>query len=130
MAQDSQAQSKPKWGVGSFFQQAVAGVESRLDNILLDEEERQKNAAANVKPEAEAKIEAKNTPLTRSPAGCTETRSNCIRTWLISISSDLAKLIKCTEERPAPGTPGACYGQIEYGESQFTIFPESLVTSR
>ncbi|KAJ5546620.1 hypothetical protein N7494_004205 [Penicillium frequentans] len=66
MAQDSQNPSKPKWGVGSFFQQAVAGVESRLDHILLDEEERQKNAAANAKPQ---ETETKNTPLTRSPAG-------------------------------------------------------------
>lgn len=130
MAQDSQAQSKPKWGVGSFFQQAVAGVESRLDNILLDEEERQKNATANAKPESEAKVETKNTPLTRSPAGCMGIHSNCRRTWLISISSDLAKFIECAEERPTPGAPGACYGQIEYGKSQFTIFPESLITSR
>lgn len=30
---------KSKWGMGSFFQQAVAGVESRLDNILADGEE-------------------------------------------------------------------------------------------
>ncbi|CAI7588557.1 unnamed protein product [Penicillium glandicola] len=37
MAQNSQPQ-KQKWGVGSFFQQAVAGVESRLDHILMDEE--------------------------------------------------------------------------------------------
>ncbi|KAJ5656033.1 hypothetical protein N7507_007983 [Penicillium longicatenatum] len=66
MSQDSQNPSKPKWGVGSFFQQAVAGVESRLDHILLDEEERQKNAAANAKPQEN---ETKNTPLTRSPAG-------------------------------------------------------------
>ncbi|KAJ5637492.1 hypothetical protein N7490_007371 [Penicillium lividum] len=66
MAQDSQNPSKPKWGVGSFFQQAVAGVESRLDHILLDEEERQKNAAANAKSQEN---ETKNTPLTRSPAG-------------------------------------------------------------
>ncbi|KAJ5777327.1 hypothetical protein N7520_000573 [Penicillium odoratum] len=66
MAQDSQNPSKTKWGVGSFFQQAVAGVESRLDHILLDEEERQKNAAANAKSQEN---ETKNTPLTRSPAG-------------------------------------------------------------
>jgi len=128
MAQDSQPQSKPKWGVGSFFQQAVAGVESRLDNILLDEEERQKSAAA--KPEGEAKVEAKNTPITRSPAGCMEAHVNRIGTWLTLISSDLTKLIECAEERPASGAPRACYGQIEYGESQFPIFTESFVTSR
>ncbi|KAJ5740639.1 M protein repeat protein [Penicillium malachiteum] len=66
MAQNSQNASKPKWGVGSFFQQAVAGVESRLDHILLDEEERKQNAAANAKPQ---ESEIKNTPITRSPAG-------------------------------------------------------------
>lgn len=31
--------TRPKWGVGSFFQQAVAGVESRLDNILAEPDE-------------------------------------------------------------------------------------------
>lgn len=30
---------KPKWGMGSFFQQAVAGMESRLDNFLTEGEE-------------------------------------------------------------------------------------------
>ncbi|KAJ5152066.1 hypothetical protein N7492_010361 [Penicillium capsulatum] len=62
MAQNSQAQ-KPKWGVGNFFQQAVAGVESRLDNILLDQDEAPKPPAA--KPE---KNESPS-PVTRSPAG-------------------------------------------------------------
>lgn len=54
MAQDPQG-SKPKWKVGSFLQQAVAGVESKLDLILSEEEEQKqiqqmqsKNAAAKV----------------------------------------------------------------------------------
>jgi len=38
MAQNSQG-PKPKWKVGSFLQQAVAGVESKLDLILAEEEE-------------------------------------------------------------------------------------------
>jgi hypothetical protein len=38
MAQNSQG-SKSKWKVGSFLQQAVAGVESRLDMILAEEED-------------------------------------------------------------------------------------------
>ncbi|GIC92032.1 M protein repeat protein [Aspergillus udagawae] len=38
MAQNTQG-SKSKWKVGSFLQQAVAGVESRLDMILAEEEE-------------------------------------------------------------------------------------------
>ncbi|ODM21960.1 hypothetical protein SI65_02804 [Aspergillus cristatus] len=51
MAQNPQG-SKPKWKVGSFLQQAVAGVESKLDLILAEEEEQKlqqmqsKNAAA------------------------------------------------------------------------------------
>ncbi|KAJ5185479.1 hypothetical protein N7491_006655 [Penicillium cf. griseofulvum] len=47
MAQNSQA-PKQKWGVGSFFQQAVAGVESRLDHILMDEDGNQ--TGSNAKP--------------------------------------------------------------------------------
>ncbi|KAB8068185.1 TATA element modulatory factor 1 TATA binding-domain-containing protein [Aspergillus leporis] len=33
--------AQPRWKVGSFLQQAVAGVESKLDLILADEEQRQ-----------------------------------------------------------------------------------------
>lgn len=40
MAQNPQG-SKPKWKVGSFLQQAVAGVESKLDFILSEEEQQQ-----------------------------------------------------------------------------------------
>lgn len=66
---DSQGQ-KPKWGMGNFFQQAVAGVESRLDNILMDEEERQKNAPAKPK-DGETAAPAAQASISRSPAGCT-----------------------------------------------------------
>ncbi|KAI9928824.1 hypothetical protein ASPWEDRAFT_36623 [Aspergillus wentii DTO 134E9] len=44
MAQNSQG-SKPKWKVGSFLQQAVAGVESRLDLILSEEDEKNQQQA-------------------------------------------------------------------------------------
>jgi hypothetical protein len=64
MAQNSQA-PKSKWGVGSLFQQAVAGVESRLDNILMDQEEAQK--ASNTKPK---EAETTASPVSGSPAGC------------------------------------------------------------
>ncbi|PLB43851.1 hypothetical protein P170DRAFT_418226 [Aspergillus steynii IBT 23096] len=49
MAQQS---SKPKWKVGSFLQQAVAGVESRLDLILAEEDEQQQSQSksATAKP--------------------------------------------------------------------------------
>ena len=39
MAQTPQS-PKQKWKVGSFFQQAVAGVESKLDLILAEEEDK------------------------------------------------------------------------------------------
>ncbi|PYI13856.1 M protein repeat protein [Aspergillus violaceofuscus CBS 115571] len=47
MAQNSQG-NKPKWKVGSFLQQAVAGVESRLDQILAEEEDQKQVQAKNV----------------------------------------------------------------------------------
>ncbi|PYH92194.1 hypothetical protein BO71DRAFT_357882 [Aspergillus ellipticus CBS 707.79] len=46
MSQNPQG-SKPKWKVGSFLQQAVAGVESRLDLILAEEEDQKQQAARN-----------------------------------------------------------------------------------
>jgi hypothetical protein len=33
------APTKPRWAVGAFLQSAVSGVESRLDNILANDEE-------------------------------------------------------------------------------------------
>ncbi|KAJ5160328.1 uncharacterized protein N7482_007332 [Penicillium canariense] len=63
MAQNPQT-SKPKWGMGNFFQQAVAGVESRLDNILMDQEEAQKASNAKLK-----EAESPGPPISRSPAG-------------------------------------------------------------
>ncbi|KAI3284843.1 hypothetical protein DTO002I6_8962 [Penicillium roqueforti] len=73
MAQNSQAQ-KPKWGVGSFFQQAVAGVESRLDLILMDEEGNQTNSTA--KP---TEIQGGDAPLTKAPASSVSRSSSTAR---------------------------------------------------
>ena len=64
MAQNSQTQ-KPKWGVGSFFQQAVAGVESRLDHILMDEEGNQTGSTA--KP---TETQGGEAPPTKAPVAC------------------------------------------------------------
>lgn len=64
MAQNSQTQ-KSKWGVGSFFQQAVAGVESRLDHILMDEEGNQTGSIA--KPTENQGGEASST---KAPIAC------------------------------------------------------------
>jgi hypothetical protein len=67
MAQNSQTQ-KPKWGVGSFLQQAVAGVESRLDHILMDEENNQ-----NTKP---AETQDGETPATKAPTARMEPKDH------------------------------------------------------
>jgi hypothetical protein len=64
MAQNSQA-PKQKWGVGSFFQQAVAGVESRLDHILMDEDGNQ--TGSNAKPTGTQGGEA---PPTKAAIAC------------------------------------------------------------
>jgi len=93
MAQNSQTQ-KPKWAMGSFFQQAVAGVESRLDNILLDEEERKK--AANAKP---AEAASTGGTINNSTADCT----HCIGSlsfWKGTnrFSSDFSQRINCAQE--------------------------------
>jgi hypothetical protein len=65
MAQESKTQ-KQKWGMGSFLQQAVAGVESRLDHILMDEEGNQTSATA--KP---IENEIGEASPAKAPAACT-----------------------------------------------------------
>lgn len=61
MAQHPQP-PKSRWGVGSFLSQAVAGVESRLDNILMDQEEAAK--AEGAKPrEAENAVQTPKSPV-------------------------------------------------------------------
>ncbi|KAJ5664589.1 hypothetical protein N7462_011402 [Penicillium macrosclerotiorum] len=73
MAQNQQP-SKAKWGMGSFFQQAVAGVESRLDTILMDQEEAQKNTQAKSHEK-----EKSGSPLPQSPAGSISRSSSSAR---------------------------------------------------
>ena len=59
MSQSQSPQSsKPKWAVGSFLQQAVAGVESRLDHILADPEDlAEKNKTPPPPPPVKVKTE-------------------------------------------------------------------------
>lgn len=73
MAQHSQGQ-KSKWGVGAFFQSAVGGLESRLDNLLLDEEERQKTTSPKPAPNGST-----GPSVSRSPAGCTNYLMKIVR---------------------------------------------------
>ncbi|KAJ5862840.1 hypothetical protein N7455_006908 [Penicillium solitum] len=73
MAQNSQTQ-KPKWGVGSFFQQAVAGVESRLDHILMDEEGNQTGSTA--KP---TEAQGGEAPPTKAPVAAVSRSSSTAR---------------------------------------------------
>ncbi|KAJ5677881.1 uncharacterized protein N7477_003514 [Penicillium maclennaniae] len=101
MAQNSQTQ-KAKWGVGNFFQQAVAGVESRLDNILLDDEERKK--AANAKP-AEAK--STEAPVTKSPASSiSRSASTARRNDRLQERLARAMVNKSTSNRTSESSPG------------------------
>lgn len=37
-------QTKSRWGVGALLQQAVSGVESRLDTILANDDEQSKSS--------------------------------------------------------------------------------------
>ncbi|KAJ6119815.1 hypothetical protein N7523_004095 [Penicillium sp. IBT 18751x] len=101
MAQNSQTQ-KAKWGVGSFFQQAVAGVESRLDNILLDDEERKK--AANAKP-AEAK--STEAPITKSPtSSISRSASTARRNDRLQERLARAMVNKSASNRTSESSPG------------------------
>ncbi|KAG9248729.1 TATA element modulatory factor 1 DNA binding-domain-containing protein [Calycina marina] len=60
-----------RWGVGAFLQQAVAGVESRLDTILADDQEAGKAAnAAAATPVAAPK------PDTSTPRSANSNRTN------------------------------------------------------
>jgi hypothetical protein len=65
MSQNSQ-QANKKWGVGSFFQQAVAGVESRLDHILMEEEASQNSSTAKPSDVQSGEASAKKTPVART----------------------------------------------------------------
>ncbi|KAF7717078.1 Uncharacterized protein PECH_004512 [Penicillium ucsense] len=73
MAQNPHA-PKSKWGVGSFFQQAVAGVESRLDNILMDQEDGSKVAKPKTK-----EVESATPPIAKSSAGSISRSSSSAR---------------------------------------------------
>lgn len=69
MAQNQQA-PKPKWGVGSFFQQAVAGVESKLDLMLAEGEE---VPAAALRSRQSGNLAHQGASPARSPAGSMDT---------------------------------------------------------
>ncbi|KAJ5489257.1 hypothetical protein N7539_004147 [Penicillium diatomitis] len=73
MAQNPQA-PKSKWGVGNFFQQAVAGVESRLDNILMDQEDGSKVTKPTTK-----EVESATPPIAKSSAGSISRSSSSAR---------------------------------------------------
>ncbi|KAF3384786.1 Protein sgm1 [Penicillium rolfsii] len=101
MAQNSQA-PKSKWGVGNFFQQAVAGVESRLDNILMDQEEAQK--ASNTKPK---EAETTASPISRSPAGSiSRSSSNARRNDRLQERLARAVVKSNTANRNSQSSPG------------------------
>ena len=61
----SQSQSNSRWG--TFLQQAVAGVESRLDNILADEEATKGSAAHLDQAQRESRGRAETAKSTLNP---------------------------------------------------------------
>ncbi|CEJ58915.1 hypothetical protein PMG11_07557 [Penicillium brasilianum] len=98
MAQNSQT-SKSKWGVGNFLQQAVAGVESRLDNILMDQEDAQK-----AKPK---ETESTASPISRSPAGSiSRSSSNARRNDRLQERLARAVVKSNTANRNSQSSPG------------------------
>ena len=70
------AQTNPISRWGSLLQQAVAGVESRLDNILADESNTSRDSAMIENASQPGKRETMNLPATaRSSAGTCTTRA-------------------------------------------------------
>lgn len=63
----SEAPKKSKWGVSAFLQQAVSGVESRLDIILANEEDSPPKKSQQ-KP---SQTEERSSPIAASPAKST-----------------------------------------------------------
>lgn len=66
----SEASKKSKWGVSSFLQQAVSGVESRLDVILANEDDLPPKKITQ-KP---SQADERSSPSAASPVKTTTTR--------------------------------------------------------
>lgn len=108
---NSQTPGRAKWGVGSFFQQAVTSVESRLDTILADEDGTPNKTV--------------NPPGTQSehlaqPSGMymdgTLYKNTACRIKLTGTSRrPIAKLVPWSIERPSPGALSPCCCQAECG---------------
>lgn len=59
--------TKSRWGVSSLLQQAVSGVESRLDVLLANEEDFQKKPLSK-----EERINQSGSPTPKQVVGCTK----------------------------------------------------------
>ncbi|EED24112.1 M protein repeat protein [Talaromyces stipitatus ATCC 10500] len=70
MTSNSQ-QAKSRWGVGALLQQAVSGVESRLDTILANDDETPKSSA----PKADDAASKSSLTATKAATGVTRTSS-------------------------------------------------------
>lgn len=103
-SQNSQASGRPKWGVGSFFQQAVAGVESKLDTILA-EEEAAPNKAASIKGETEQPGQHSGMYMDGQSMEATKLTRLRLR--------PVTELVGCSVERPSPGAFSSCCCQAK-----------------
>lgn len=101
MAQNTQG-SKPKWKVGSFLQQAVAGVESKLDFILSEEEQQQQQQMQQqMQARNAAKARRAESPSQQQTGGVSRSSSNAQRSD--RLQERLARTV-ARSNTPTPGT--------------------------
>jgi hypothetical protein len=96
--------SQNRWKVGSLFQQAVAGVESRLDQMLAEEEDAKRQQA---KP---APAHSRSNSLSSSML----IDSNQVyETLSLTMSRRFPQFVERKEERSAPRTSSSCDGKVQ-----------------
>ncbi|EFW21180.1 hypothetical protein D8B26_007395 [Coccidioides posadasii str. Silveira] len=76
MSTNPQSTKTPKWSVGSFLQQAVAGVESRLDTILAENDDHMPPADENKKESTTEQPNVFTGKLSAKSASATISRSS------------------------------------------------------
>ncbi|KUL91392.1 hypothetical protein ZTR_01733 [Talaromyces verruculosus] len=90
--------TKSRWGVGALLQQAVSGVESRLDTILANDDEPPKTSGQKADDAA-----TKSTLTTAKPAGVTRTSSNARKND--RLQERLARAVAKSQSPTMSGSP-------------------------
>lgn len=122
MAQNQQPQ-KSKWGVGSFLQQAVAGVESRLDLMLADSEDLPPKAAATKSKSNENVSQMAGSTVTKPRTPCKMTVASNVVPYSDESCSSLAQDLQCPKERSFTGTAGSSHGEVQRSRQRgFAVF--------